>query len=88
MTSDESLQEAIENDKDYGVKYTLSNEIADTAENPQAEYTAITEVTTWQQAKEFLHSQPYGVSLRSLTTPEKIGKAAQSRGLSFPNITE
>lgn len=88
ITSDELLQNALENDKDYGIKYMLASEIEEDSEKSMTECTEVTSVNTWQQAKEFLHSQPYGIPLRSLTTPEKIKRAAQSNGLIFPNIVE
>lgn len=88
MTSDSLLQAALETDKDYGTKYTLSDEMLESVGETPVEYDEISSVTTWQQAKEFLHAAPYGVSLRLLTTPEKIKKAAQTRGLTFPCIKE
>lgn len=87
-TSDETLQAALENDKDFGRKYSLSGETVIADDRKPADITEIKTVTTWQQAKEFLNAKPYGVSLRSLSTPEKIKKAAQSRGLSFPCLAE
>lgn len=88
ITSDAALQKALEEDKDFGIKYMLANATVDMAEDRQPQYTEITSVTTWQQAKEFLHSRPYSIPLRSLATPEKIRKAAQTKGLKFPCIAE
>lgn len=87
-TSDALLQAALENDRGFGSKFSLSDESENKGGPEQAVYTEIKSVTTWQQAKELLKAEPYGIPLRQLSTPGKIKKAAQSCGLSFPNVAE
>lgn len=40
----------------------------------------------WQEAKEILRGEPYGVAYQSLATPEKILAKASELGLQFPNL--
>ncbi|MEG1573738.1 MAG: hypothetical protein RR293_04480 [Bacteroidales bacterium] len=86
-TSDQDLQKAMESDYNYGVKFDEFIQ-----EQPQPyditpfECVPVITVITWQQAKEYMHTSPYNLPLRSLTSPEKIKSAALSNGVTFPNL--
>lgn len=86
-TSDLDLQRAMEEDYDYGVKFDEYEAVQEQeADMTPFECTPVTTVDTWQQAKEYMHAAPYNLPLRSLTSPDKIKYAAQSKGITFPNL--
>jgi hypothetical protein len=44
------------------------------------------EVTTFQEAKKILTSEPYNVSRQALTSPERVLKKASENGITFTNL--
>lgn len=84
-TTDVELQKAIESDSGYGRKFYLIEEAQPPCKK-KTDLRPITEVKTWQDAKELLSKKPYSVSERDLASPEKIEKAARKKGIMFPAL--
>lgn len=83
-TSNTELQDAIEQDIDYGRLFDLHHEVEAV---PQPELKKAEHIASWQAARELLHAEPYRVPLDKLRSPSGIERAAREKGLVFPNIT-
>lgn len=81
-TTDVAVQEAIESDSGYGVKFTLFEEAVSPCKK-EPDLRAIPEITTWQGAKELLREAPYSIPAKELSSPGKIERAAQKAGIIF-----
>lgn len=84
-TANSELQEAIEQDIDYGRLFDLYNETGVATLQPDA--TPIEEIVSWQAARELLRKEPYLVPANRLRSPTSIEKAAREKGICFPHLT-
>ncbi len=87
-TADESIQKAIESNASFGVKFRLQPSGYQPNETEEKPLIPIENITTWQEAREFLNNPPYSVPKRGLNTPAQIRKRAKELGLFFPKIKE
>lgn len=81
-TNDISLQKAIEQDADFGVKFfveTIQNE-----EN--ISITIIDNIESWQEARKLLQNEPYNIAPKDISSPKKIKAVAKSLNLMFKNL--
>ncbi len=81
-TNDENLQKAIEQDADFGVKFFI--EISHYEDAPNT--TIIDNITSWQEARKFLQNEPYNISPKEITSPQRIKSVAKSLNLMFKNL--
>lgn len=84
-TTDVEIQNAIEQDGGYGNKFTLMEDTSVSCE-AEPELNPVSEISSWQEAKELLRKSPYSVSARELSSPEKIERAAKEKGIMFPAL--
>ena len=82
-TTDVDLQKAIESDRGYGGKFYLVEEPCSCCEE-MIDLKPISDVKTWQKAKELLRKKPYSVSEHELSSTEKIERVAKEKGIMFP----
>ena len=71
-TSNTELQEAIEQDIDYGRLFDLYNETG--FKTPQPDATPVENIVSWQAARELLRGEPYLVPTNKLRSPTSIEK--------------
>lgn len=88
-TSNEKLQEAIENDPRFGWEFFLT-ETTETAKAPKTQPSGKTEmgadaVGNLHEAREYL-VQHYGVERRVLSNSDAVRKEAQRLGVEFPRL--
>ena len=77
-----SLQQAIEKDADFGVKFFLDSQ----TEEYTPEFTIIDEVSSWQEARSFLQNPPYNIPQQELSSLKKIKSVAKRLNLLFKNL--
>ena len=75
-TADEQLQRAMENSRGYGRRFTLEEKI----------YTLVPEVRSWQDARDYLRKEPYGLSDEEVSSPALIEQAAERLNLIFSQL--
>ncbi len=88
-TTDKDVQEAIEASKGFNVRYKLIEEIPteeDTADDNRGELMVLEDITTVQQAKEYLLQNYEGLSANKLRTISQINEVCRELGLSMPNL--
>lgn len=84
-TANSDLQDAIEQDIDYGRLFDLYQETSYT--DQPTETRPIEEIVSWQAARELLSKEPYLVPANRLRSPTSIEKAAREKGICFPHLT-
>lgn len=84
-TANSDLQDAIEQDIDYGRLFDLYQETGYT--DQPTETRPIEEIVSWQAARELLRKEPYLVPANRLRSPTGIEKAAREKGIYFPHLT-
>ena len=84
-TANSDLQDAIEQDIDYGRLFDLYQETGYT--DQPTETRPIEEIVSWQAARELLRKEPYLVPANRLRSPTSIEKAAREKGICFPHLT-
>lgn len=82
-TNNKTLQKAIEEDADYGVKFFAETSQQETDNGTISEVTEVDSVTTWQEARKYLQNAPYNVSTKELSSPKKIKEVARRFNLQF-----
>ena len=75
-TADEQLQRAME------------NKLSDVAQPASEEkiYTLVPEVRSWQDARDYLRKEPYGLSDEEVSSPALIEQAAERLNLIFSQL--
>ena len=81
-TNETSLQQAIEQDADFGVKFFLDSQTKEYT----PEFTIIDEVSSWQEARSFLQNPPYNIPQQELSSLKKIKSVAKRLNLLFKNL--
>ena len=81
-TNDASLQQAIEQDVEFGVKFFIDSQ----TEEYSPEFTIIDDVNSWQEARSFLQNPPYNIPLQELSSLKKIKSVAKRLNLLFKNL--
>ena len=75
-TADEQLQRAMENSRGYGRQPASEEKI----------YTLVPEVRSWQDARDYLRKEPYGLSDEEVSSPALIEQAAERLNLIFSQL--
>ena len=83
-TADEQLQRAMENSRGYGRRFKLSD-VAQPASEEKI-YTLVPEVRSWQDARDYLRREPYGLSDEEVSSPALIEQAAERLNLIFSQL--
>ena len=83
-TADEQLQRAMENSRGYGRRFKLSD-VAQPALEEKI-YTLVPEVRSWQDARDYLRKEPYGLSDEEASSPALIEQAAERLNLIFSQL--
>ena len=81
-TNDLTLQKAIEQDGNFGVKFFDDTPLYET----ELDITIVDSVYSWQEARKFLLNEPYNISPQEITSPKKIKSVAKSLNLQFKNL--
>lgn len=81
-TDNTSLQNAIEQDSDFGVKFFEDTPLHEI----QPEVTIVENVNSWQEARKFLQNEPYNIASQEITSPKKIKSVAKRLNLAFKNL--
>ena len=82
-TADEQLQRAMENSR-YGRRFKLSD-VAQPALEEKI-YMLVPEVRSWQDARDYLRKEPYGLSDEEVSSPALIEQAAERLNLIFSQL--
>gem|GEM_PF-101067 len=83
-TADEQLQRAMENSRGYGRRFKLSD-VAQPASEEKI-YMLVPEVRSWQDARDYLRKEPYGLSDEEVSSPALIEQAAERLNLIFSQL--
>lgn len=83
-TADEQLQRAMENSRGYGRRFKLSD-VAQPALEEKI-YMLVPEVRSWQDARDYLRKEPYGLSDEEVSSPALIEHAAERLNLIFSQL--
>lgn len=86
-TANPEIQHAIENDRDYGIKFSLAHEYSP-RKKAKTDLRPLPEIDSWQKARGLLLGKPYLVPQEKLSTPAKIISAAKNHGIFFPALAE
>ena len=81
-TADEQLQRAMENSR--GRRFKLSD-VAQPALEEKI-YMLVPEVRSWQDARDYLRKEPYGLSDEEVSSPALIEQAAERLNLIFSQL--
>ena len=81
-TANSDLQDAIEQDIDYGRLFDLYQETGYT--DQPTETRPIEEIVSWQAARELLRKEPYLVPANRLRSPTSIEKPLAKKASAFP----
>lgn len=87
-TSDTMLQKAVESDINFGVKFFIDEVETHAVSNSESEVEVVECVKSWQEARNFLHAEPYNVPFSELSSPKKILNMALKHGLNFINVAK
>lgn len=83
-TDDEAIQKALESHPDYNKVFVNTGQIENKVVEPK--YTEVNEVANIQQAKNYLEMNYEDITKTELANKTAVLKAAENRGLVFPNI--
>ena len=81
-TDNTSLQKAIEQDSNFGVKFFEDTPLYEI----QPEVTVVENISSWQEARKFLQNEPYNIAPQEITSPKKIKSVAKRLNLLFKNL--